>query len=248
VRILITNDDGIDSAGIGALRAALSGDHEVWILAPESNRSGTSHSVTLRDASRLRRRGERAFAASGSPVDCVLAAALGVVPGPIDLVLSGVNHGPNLGTDIVYSGTAAAAREASIHGIPGIALSLCRFDPPYDFRAAAAFVSDNLASFKAAWSAGHFVNVNFPADGDGYRGVALTVPCVRRYRDRLVTYESPRGDLYCFLAGELPEAMPEDDSDAAAVAKGFVSLSVVEISPGRQAVPRPTLDGFRVSR
>jgi 5'-nucleotidase len=244
VRILLTNDDGIDAAGIVALKDALSPEHEVWVVAPESNRSGASHAISLREASRVRKRGERSFSGSGSPADCVLVAALGVVPEPIDLVLSGVNHGPNLGTDIIYSGTAAGAREGTIHGIPGVALSLCQYEPPFDFRAAAEFVRANALRLRDLCVSGSFLNVNFPADGGGYRGVALTVPCVRAYRDRLVTYESPRGELYCFLSGELPGAVPEELSDHTAVSRGYVSVSRVETTPGRVAFPAGAADAL----
>jgi 5'-nucleotidase len=249
VRILLTNDDGIDAAGIGALVDALSREHEVWVVAPDANRSGASHAVTLREASRLRRRGERSFTASGSPADCVIVASLGVVPRPIDLVLSGVNHGPNLGTDIVYSGTAAGAREAAIHGIPGVALSLCRYEPPFDFGRVAEFVRTNAPRLRELWSEGTFLNLNFPANGAGYRGVSLTVPCLRAYRDKLVTYESPRGELYCFLSGDLPGAVEEELSDHAAVERGYVSLSRVETTPGRATGPAETsvaMPGFRL--
>jgi 5'-nucleotidase len=233
VRILLTNDDGIDAAGIAALKDALSPEHEVWVVAPESNRSGASHAISLREASRVRKRGERSFSGSGSPADCVLVAALGVVPGPIDLVLSGVNHGPNLGTDIIYSGTAAGAREGAIHGIPGVALSLCRYEPPFDFRAAAEFVRANALRLRDLCASGSFLNVNFPADGDGYRGVRLTVPC----------------ELYCFLSGELPGAVPEELSDHTAVSRGYVSISRVETTPGRVVSPGEAadpLEGFHL--
>jgi 5'-nucleotidase len=245
VRILLTNDDGIEAQGIAALVAALSPHHEVWVVAPDSNRSGTSHSVCLHEASRLRRKGERRFSGSGSPADCVLVALLGVVPGPVDAVISGVNHGPNLGTDIVYSGTAAAAREAALHGVPGIALSLCRYEPPFDFEAAAAWVLVNLESLRSLWRPGCFANVNFPADCRGYRGTVMTVPCVRTYRDQLSMFQGPRGDQYCFLAGELPLAVAEEGSDHDAVSRGCVSISLVDTQPGRSTRPPPSTDAFR---
>ena len=186
------------------------------------------------------------WSGSGSPADCVLVALLGLVGGQVDLVLSGVNHGPNLGTDIVYSGTAAAAREAALHGVPGIALSLCRYDPPYDFGRVSTYVRDNLAVLRDLWRPGCFVNVNFPTRPERYLGTALTVPCVRDYRDRLATFDAPRGDRYCFLSGDLPSAVPEDGSDHDAVERGYVSVSLVDTQPGRNAGPIPTLEGFRV--
>jgi 5'-nucleotidase len=245
VRILLTNDDGIDSSGIRALREALEPDHELWVIAPESNRSGMGHSVTLADASRLRPRGDRVFAASGTPVDCVLIGLLAMVPLPVDMVLSGVNHGPNLGTDVLYSGTAAAAREATRHGVPGVALSLCRRDPPLDFRPVAAFVARNLVALRDISEPGFFLNLNFPSNGVAYRAAALTVPCIREYRDRLVTYRSPRGDLYCFLTGEPPEARPGEATDHDAVERGLISVSPLAVEPGSRESSTPALDGLR---
>ena len=131
MRILLTNDDGIESPGLRELARALGGDHEVWVVAPESNRSGSSHSITLGNPARFRRVGEREFASAGTPADCVLYAILGVVPAPIDIVLSGINLGPNLGTDIVYSGTAAAARQGAFMRKPSVAVSLSSYKAPY---------------------------------------------------------------------------------------------------------------------
>lgn len=185
------------------------------------------------------------WSGSGSPADCVLVALLGVVDKPIDLVLSGVNHGPNLGTDILYSGTAAAAREASLHGVPGIALSLCRYDPPFDFGRVSAYVRDNAQRLRDLWQPGCFANVNFPAHAGGFVGTALTVPCVRAYRDRLASFDSPRGDRYCFLSGDLPTAVTEEGSDYDAVERGYVSISLVHSQPGRHPCALSTLEGFR---
>ena len=133
MRILLTNDDSIASEGIKALISALSPAHDVWVVAPETEKSGGSHSITLRDSVRVRMVGEQRFSCRGTPADCVMIAVLGLVPRDIELVISGINHGPNLGTDILYSGTAAGARQSALMGIPSVALSIGAYVPPFDF-------------------------------------------------------------------------------------------------------------------
>ncbi|TFG60697.1 MAG: 5'/3'-nucleotidase SurE, partial [Spirochaetales bacterium] len=106
MKILLTNDDGIQSPGLGALEDRLSSDHEIWVLAPDNERSGSSHAITLKGAVRMRNLSPRHISCNGTPADCVLYGLLGVLPERPDIVLSGINIGHNLGTDIVYSGTA----------------------------------------------------------------------------------------------------------------------------------------------
>jgi 5'-nucleotidase len=124
MRLLLTNDDGIHSDGIQALIRGLEGAHEVWVVAPSVEASGGSHSITLHDVLKIRRLSDRRFSCRGTPADCVMVALLGLVPADIDLVISGINHGPNLGTDILYSGTAAGARQGALMGVPSVALSV----------------------------------------------------------------------------------------------------------------------------
>jgi 5'-nucleotidase len=131
LKILLTNDDGIDSTGLRQLQTALQREHDVWVVAPDSNRSGSSHSITLGNPTKFSKRGEREYASGGTPADCVLHACLGLVPVEIDMVVAGINLGPNLGTDIVYSGTAAAARQGAFLLKPAVACSLSTYHPPY---------------------------------------------------------------------------------------------------------------------
>ncbi len=230
MRILLTNDDGVDSRGLVLLEERLREDHDIWVVAPDSDRSGCSHAVTLDRPTRVRRIGEQRLTCSGSPADCVLVAHLGIVPKSIDLVLSGINHGPNLGTDTIYSGTAAAARQGALEGTPSAALSLYGFGEPYDFSAAVEWVAHHVDGLTGAWMPGTYLNVNFPRSGS-LESVRITAPCRRAYRDRLETHESPRGDLYCFLGGELPGAEDDATTDYQAVEEGLVSLSAIEIHP-----------------
>jgi 5'-nucleotidase len=131
MRILLTNDDGIQSDGLYALIDALNGIkdingktlHEIWVVAPEHERSGVSHAMTLKRPTKLRRLGDFRYSCSGTPADCIIIAGLSVLHDAPNLVIYGINKGPNLGTDIVYSGTCGAARQAALEGIPSIAIS-----------------------------------------------------------------------------------------------------------------------------
>lgn len=230
MRILLTNDDGIGSPGLRLLAEALEPEHEVWIVAPEANRSGSSHSVTLGTPSRFRRAGEREYVCWGTPADCVLVAILGLIPAEIELVISGLNLGPNLGTDIVYSGTAAAARQGAFMGKPAVACSLSAFGPPYHLEYPVLFIARNLALLASLWAGDHFLNINFP-NIDRPAPPQVTFPTRRIYKDTLVRFEAPNGDLYAFLGGQRPEAAMEEGSDYWAVENGFCSLSPILIHP-----------------
>ena len=124
MRLLLTNDDGINADGLRILAERLSLDHEVWIVAPESERSACSMSISIRKAVRAKRLSGREFSVDGTPVDCVLTGLLTLIGRDVDAVISGVNRGPNLGTDILYSGTVAAARQGALMGKPSFAVSL----------------------------------------------------------------------------------------------------------------------------
>ena len=230
MRVLLTNDDGIGSPGLRALQAALAPQHEVWIVAPDSNRSGSSHSITLGTASRFRRTGPREHTCWGTPADCVVVALMGLVPAPVDLVLSGINLGPNLGTDILYSGTAAAARQAAFMGRPAVACSLASYSPPYNLEYAARFLDANLEVFVSLWAEDHFLNINFPNQARS-PVPEVTFPSRRVYKDTLVRFEAPNGDLYCFLGGQRPGAVEESGTDYRAVEQGWISLSPILIHP-----------------
>ncbi|HEY9593007.1 MAG TPA: 5'/3'-nucleotidase SurE, partial [Spirochaetia bacterium] len=190
-----------------------------------------SHSITLADELIVSPRGERRFACRGTPVDCVLVGILGIVQGSIDLILSGINHGPNLGTDILFSGTAAGAREGAILGIPSVALSLGAYAPPFDFTVAAAFAARNLDHFRELGTDDHFLNINFPAHGEESAGTAITFPSRRIYGIRMSQKVAQNGDIRCTLAGPPPGAVDEEGSDYWAVDRGLVSISPVHAQP-----------------
>ncbi|UCF97711.1 MAG: 5'/3'-nucleotidase SurE [Spirochaetaceae bacterium] len=233
--ILLSNDDGIDSPGLRLLQKALEIDHEVWVVAPDSNRSGFSHSITLGNPTKFKQLGQREYASGGTPADCVLHACLGLVPVGIDMVVAGINLGPNLGTDIVYSGTAAAARQGAFMRKPAVACSLSTYNPPYHLEFAVEFMVKNLMRIRDLWSEDHFLNINFPNQEKPAEPV-ITIPTRRIYEDELVRFTSPQGDLYSFIGGQIPGGMMEEGSDFGAVEAGFTSLSPVLIHPTNHEV------------
>ena len=230
MRILLTNDDGIDAAGLAALESALSPTHEVWVCAPDSERSGTSHAVHLQGPLRVHKEGPRRFACSGTPADCVFVALRGDFIPSIDVVLSGINHGPNLGTDTVYSGTCAAARQAALAGRKALAVSL-NYPRPFAFEPGAAWVASRWEALVAACAPGHFVNINLPA-APVYPLIAVGAKLsVRRYFDKVVPFTDPQGELYCFVDGLLLNDEIPQDSDWGVVLRGQVALSLLPAQP-----------------
>lgn len=232
MKILLTNDDGYMAEGILALEESLSKGHEVWILAPDGERSGMSHAMSLRHPLKVRKIAERRYTCSGTPADCVILSAHGVMPFSPDIVVSGINRGPNLGTDLVYSGTAAAARQAAMVGLPGIAVSLASYAAPFRYKALAELLASRLDEFIELWSPDVFINLNAPdaTDGTVYE-IEETVPSRRRYRDTLKFFEGPDGYSYCFFGEGTIETDPETGTDEDAVRRGLASMTRVAVYP-----------------
>lgn len=231
MKILLTNDDGIFSDGIAALKQAFEPDHEVWMVAPDTERSGTSHAITLRDAVRMSQVGEREFSCGGTPADCVLYSLLGAVDVEPDVVVSGINHGPNIGTDIIYSGTVAAARQAALMKRPAVAVSLVGMQIPLNFALAADFMARNIELMTSLWLPDHILNVNVPNVFSKRPEIVVTHPARRIYRDRLVDFSAPNGERYFFLQGSLNEAVIEPGSDWDAVKQENISVSPIYLHP-----------------
>ena len=230
MRILLTNDDGVISPGLQSLKNVLEKDHEVWIFAPDGERSGTSHRITLKGPIMRMAVGERSLSCTGTPADCVILGLLGALPEKPEMVVSGINIGPNIGTDVVYSGTAAAARQAALMGIPSIAVSLDSFKGPFHFDPLSRFVADNLELFLDLWDGEHFLNINAP-NAASYLGVEITHPSRRFYHDRIVEFIAPDGHSYYFIQGSQVETISETGSDWNAVSQGKISLSPVLLQP-----------------
>jgi 5'-nucleotidase len=231
MKILLTNDDGIESAGLKSLAARLSEEHEVWIVAPDSERSGSSHSITLRMPIQVRKKNIRTFACAGTPVDCVILGVLKLVGGDVDICISGPNRGYNLGTDLLYSGTAAAARQSVLMGIPAIAASLASPLLQEEMPPAIEFLARNLNVFKNLSSSDYFLNINFPADAANPMKTSITFPTLRIYKDDIITDRRKGGVLHCTIGGAFPESRMTKGSDGEAIAAGMVSISPIYVHP-----------------
>jgi 5'-nucleotidase len=240
MNIVLTNDDGIDSAGLVKLAEALTAQerHHIYVCAPDRERSGASHSLSfLREPLKLVQRAQNVWSCSGTPADCALAAVLGGLPvqseTPFkpDVIVSGINVGANLGTDIIYSGTAAAARQAALMGLPGIALSLTGLGSPWHWDQAAAYAAEHLEEFIGMCDRDIFINVNIPNTEGGPSGMAITFPSLRQYHDGLASFKAPGGHTWCFLDGGVVETEPESGSDWDAVSRNLVSVSPVFSHP-----------------
>lgn len=243
--ILVTNDDGVFAPGLLALTQEMCKIGKVSILAPDRNWSGGGHVKTLDRALRVKEvrlaDGTQAFASDGAPSDCVALATLGYFKEPIDLVVSGINAGANLGHDVTYSGTVTAAMEAVIAGIPGIAVSLETMENylgEIDYgpaaRAAASVVRqviENGLSHRRSSPVDEIllnVNVPFLADKE-IRGICLTRQGLRVYHSRLDERTDPRSKPYYWIGGDAPTGVPERGTDVGALAEGFVSVTPLQL-------------------
>ena len=229
MNILLTNDDGINSDGLQKLAEALrsGGKHKVTIIAPDANRSGISHALSiLNNPVKLSRLSEDTWCCSGFPAECIIVGLKNVLPLCPDLVLSGINQGANLGTDIIYSGTAAAARQASLAGIPGIALSLTGNDN-FCWDMAVSWSVEHLNELLTYWKKETFVNVNIPNIPKGPLGTIASWPAIKSYKDTISTKDTRDGSLYCFMEAGEETTIYESGSDCDVVSRNFVSVSPV---------------------
>lgn len=233
-RILVTNDDGYSAAGIAVLtRIARTFTDDVWVVAPETNQSGTGHSLTLQRPLRLREVEDRRFAVDGTPTDCVLLAINEVLTDKAPtLVLSGINQGYNLGEDVRYSGTISAAMEGMMLGTPSIALSQfvpAEGTPPWE---TAETHAPNLIRRLCAngWPTDTVLSVNFPACGPGdVTGVRATSQGRLKTGDRIVRGTDPRGRPYFWVGAMLKTRDGEPESDVAAVRDNAISVTPVAL-------------------
>ena len=230
--ILITNDDGIHSLGLTALESALKSIGRVTVVAPDREMSATSHSITLNQPLRYHQVSPNRFAVQGTPADCVILASLRILEEKPALVVSGVNRGSNVGDDINYSGTVAAASEAALQGIPGIAVSTYA-GAEIDFDSVAS-VATILAErvLEYGLPPDVILNVNFPENWNGE--VRWTCQGRRAGKTVLVENLDPRGREYFWLHEELhsqSKEQPVEDplTDFAAIAAGFVSVTPLRL-------------------
>src|ERR671932_1479871 len=233
--ILVTNDDGVDSPGLSSLARALRRVDDICVIAPNRNWTAAGHTKTLDRPLRVTEitlPGTRlpAFSTDGSPSDCVALAFLGLAPERPRLVVSGINTGPNLGSDITYSGTVSAAMEGVVSGVPAIAVSLADYYD-WDFVYAAAFAA-RLARRVLHEGLEHDVllNVNIPRGRrKDIRGVQVTRLGRREYNDELIRRKDPLGRDYLWIGGAPPGGAGEPGTDLHAVENGYVSVTPVEL-------------------
>ena len=238
MRILLTNDDGILAPGILAARAALTALGEVFLVAPERQRSAAGHSITLHKPLRISPvtlpDGSAGYATNGTPTDCVTLGLEIVMKNRCDLVVSGINAGANLGWDLTYSGTVSAAIEGAVLGLPAIAISLVLENggpKPMDFGPAGRFAA-RLALQIAAnpLPPTTLLNVNVPHCREAdLKGVVVTHQGRREYVDRIVTREDPSGRAYYWLSGSLREDTPDPGCDVHAVLENRISVTPVHL-------------------
>ena len=216
-RILISNDDGISARGLIALAQAIAPLGELWVVAPEHEQSATSHSLSLHRPLRIRKQQERWFAIDGTPADCVYIAVNHLMKdGPPTLVLSGINHGPNLADDVIYSGTVAAAMEGCILGFPAIAFSLAT-RKNFEFEHAAAFAHSLVKTALASTIPKRMLlNVNIPGHGP-VTGYEVTKLGRHDYKADVIEKADPRGRHYYWIGGTGYEHVNEAGTDVTAV-------------------------------
>jgi len=239
LRVLLTNDDGIDAVGLDTLRRALLAvpDVELAVIAPDGNRSAMARSITTRRPLWVDEvdfgDGTVGYACDGTPVDCVRFASLGLIEGfTADLIVAGVNHGSNLGDDITYSGTVAAALEGVVLGLPGIAVSQQSHAREMDFRLSDRFDFDAAAAFTARivgeiddvpLPRGTLLNINVPA-GD-IAGVEVARLGKRIYRDKLTLVDERSGRKQYRIYGDTPDYHRDEGTDLAAIAEGRIAVT-----------------------
>jgi 5'-nucleotidase len=247
MNILLTNDDGVDSPGIMTLFETLKAcpGHNVFVLAPDSDRSGVSNGLlALTKPLKITEKQSNVWSCEGLPADCVLAAGLGGRPCKPDVVISGINRGGNLGTDIIYSGTCAAARQASLLGIPGIALSLAgcaHWDGALkggsaafeknNWGMAAAYAVGHLEEYLDLWKRDIFINVNIPNNSEGPVSSVRTLPVLKNYNDSAAFIKGPLGTDWFYLVSGDMSVHEEAGTDWEAVSRNQVSISLICVHP-----------------
>jgi len=236
MRILVTNDDGIRAPGVQALARKMAELGEVVLAAPSEEKSAIGHGITIRDTIRLRKikiEGvEQAWGVTGTPADCVKLGLAELLENKCDLVISGINSGPNLGTDVLYSGTVSAAIEGVILGVPSLAVSLNSWDSD-DYTVSVEIVHQLVKFFldkKLTLPHGTIFNVNIPAvKREDILGYKVTILGERQYENRFEKRLDPRGNPYYWSVGRLlPFQEVDCEYDVVAVEKNYVSITPIQ--------------------
>ncbi len=232
MRFLLTNDDGIYARGLAALYRELSRDAECIVVAPEIEQSAVGHAITISRPLMVRKARKNGnflgYAVAGTPADCVKIGICELAGGPVDLVISGINRGANVGINVIYSGTVSAATEAAIQGIPSIAISLDTRQEG-DFSTAARFAR-RMAAFTLEHPLPHVaLNVNVPAiPEEEIRGIVVAKQGRARLMESFDRRIDPRENIYYWLAGETELPLHEDEeSDASALKRGMITITPI---------------------
>jgi 5'-nucleotidase len=225
--ILVTNDDGVHASGLAALTEAIEELGDVYVVAPEREQSAVGHALTLHRPLRVEPLGERRFAVNGTPSDCVNLSVLGFLPAAPVLVVSGINHGANLGDDVTYSGTVSAAMEGTLLGVPSIAIS--HVEPEGGRFEDAARLARLVAArvLVEGLPAKTFINVNVPRGP--VVGIAVTRLGHRVYQEKVVREVDPRGQPYYWIGAGPPIWEEDPSSDIAAVRRGLASVTPLHL-------------------
>ncbi len=236
MKVLISNDDGVHAPGIKVLNKVLKENLDTFVVAPLEERSTTGHTLSLDNPLRIAQIEDQVFGCSGYPADCSLMGFGFLMEKKPDIVVSGINRGANLGQDIYYSGTVAAAREGVFHGIPGVAVSLvCDFHAPTSeglhFLSAAKFVQKFLTEeIVSLLSPNHLININVPdLPYEKIKGVKLTELGLRRYSEEITQRSDFRGRDYYWIGGIYQGFEGTPNSDCQAVDDGFISVSILNL-------------------
>ena len=228
--ILLTNDDGIEAEGLRELASALEGLGTVSVVAPSREQSGSAQSLTLRQPIVCHTAGERRWAVDGTPADCIIVALHKLLPERPDLVISGINHGGNLGENVYYSGTVGAAREAAIHHLPAMAVSLVSKSAAPRFDAAARLTRSAAdLILREGLPEQVLLNVNVPDPWDG--AVRFTRQSQKITRNQLTEGKDPRGRTYFWLFEQKLDKDVEPDTDYAAISARAVSITPLHLDP-----------------
>jgi len=235
MRILVVNDDGINAGGIRAIAARLAKDHDVTVVAPDSERSASSHAITINQPLRISRAHPKGlenitcYMVDGQPVDCAKIGMTHIMEGNVDLLISGINHGQNMGSDIIYSGTVASALDAVIMGYRAMAVSVVSYYPKH-LDAAASVAADLIGGglFDEA-EPGVLYNLNVPdLPLSEIKGLRVTRQGQTIYEDKFDVRNDPRGNKYVWMAGKLTKSTPDDDTDVSLVRQGYASITPIK--------------------
>jgi 5'-nucleotidase len=225
--VLVTNDDGINAPGLAALAEALAPLGDVYVVAPEREQSTVGHALTLHRPLRVDRLAERRFAVNGTPSDCVNLAVLGLLPAEPTLVVSGINHGSNLGDDVTYSGTVSAAMEGTLLGIPSIAVSLV--GPEQGGFGEAGKIARLIAmrTLVEGLPPKTLLNVNVP--GGRPKGIRFARLGHRVYKEKMVEEKDPRGKTYYWIGAGPPLWDDREATDIIAVQDGYAAVTPLHL-------------------